>query len=72
MTGWRKSSYSGDGNNCVEVSWRKSSYSGDGDNCVEIGSGVGIRDSKAPATHLPVSAEAWTAFLKVVREPGRV
>lgn len=52
--------------------WRKSSYSGSGADCVEIGVGVGIRDSKAPTTHLPVSAEAWTAFLNVVRGPGRV
>jgi hypothetical protein len=52
--------------------WRKSSYSGSSADCVEIGTGVGIRDSKSPATHLPVSAEAWSAFLKVVREPGRV
>jgi hypothetical protein len=47
--------------------WRKSSYSGTGDNCVEIGRGIGIRDSKAPSTHLPVSREAWTAFLKLAR-----
>lgn len=43
--------------------WRKSSYSPDGDNCVEIGVGVGVRDSKAPAAHLPVSPSAWEAFL---------
>ncbi|MFS8095546.1 DUF397 domain-containing protein [Lentzea alba] len=43
--------------------WRKSSFSGTGDNCVEIGTDVGIRDSKAPTTHLPVSAAAWNAFL---------
>ncbi|MCX2952606.1 DUF397 domain-containing protein [Lentzea sp. NEAU-D7] len=47
--------------------WRKSSYSGDGDNCVEVGHGVGIRDSKAPATHITLSSEAWAAFLEVVR-----
>ena len=47
--------------------WRKSTYTGDGNNCVEIGRGVGIRDSKAPSTHLSVSSEAWSAFLKVVR-----
>lgn len=47
------------------TNWRKSSYSGDSNNCVEIGTGVGIRDSKAPATHLPVSAQAWSAFLKM-------
>ncbi|MET9629975.1 DUF397 domain-containing protein [Lentzea sp. NPDC006480] len=46
------------------TAWRKSSYSGDGNNCVEVGHGVGIRDSKAPATHLTVSAAAWSAFLK--------
>ncbi|MDX8035841.1 DUF397 domain-containing protein [Lentzea sp. BCCO 10_0856] len=55
--------------------WRKSSYSGTGDNCVEIGHGVGVRDSKAPSTHLPVSADAWTAFLNNVlarpTPPGR-
>ena len=47
--------------------WRKSSYSGSGADCVEVGHGVGIRDSKAPATHLPVGADAWSAFLSVVR-----
>lgn len=47
--------------------WRKSSYSADSSDCVEIGLGVGIRDSKAPTTHLPVSADAWSAFLGLVR-----
>ncbi|SDM80719.1 DUF397 domain-containing protein [Lentzea albidocapillata] len=47
--------------------WRKSSYSSTADNCVEVGRGVGVRDSKAPATHLPVSAESWTAFLTDVK-----
>jgi len=46
--------------------WRKSSYS-PVDNCVEVGRGVGIRDSKAPATHLPVSGKAWSAFLTEVK-----
>lgn len=46
--------------------WRKSSYSPTGNDCVEIGHGVGIRDSKAPAVHLPVSATAWSAFLGLV------
>ncbi|MFS8099901.1 DUF397 domain-containing protein [Lentzea alba] len=35
------------------TAWRKSSYSGGGNNCVEVGRSVGIRDSKAPATHIP-------------------
>ena len=52
------------------TTWRKSSYSGSSNNCVEVGRSVGIRDSKAPVTHLPVSAEAWSAFLfRVTTEP---
>ncbi|MEU3643104.1 DUF397 domain-containing protein [Lentzea sp. NPDC034063] len=47
--------------------WRKSTYTGDGNNCVEVGRGVGIRDSKAPTTHLPFSAAAWSAFLNDVK-----
>ncbi|WP_394616788.1 DUF397 domain-containing protein [Lentzea sp. JNUCC 0626] len=47
--------------------WRKSSYSPDGNNCVEIGAGVGVRDSKAPAAHIPVSARAWEAFLDLAK-----
>jgi hypothetical protein len=47
--------------------WRKSSYSANSSDCVEIGPGIGVRDSKAPVTHLPVSAEAWSAFLDVVK-----
>lgn len=47
--------------------WRKSSYSADGSECVEVGRGIGIRDSKAPATHLPVNRVAWAAFLGTVK-----
>lgn len=47
--------------------WRKSSYSGSGDDCVEVGRSVGIRDSKAPIAHIPVSADAWSAFLGNLR-----
>lgn len=47
--------------------WRKSSYSPEASDCVEVGHGIGIRDSKAPTTHLPVSADAWSAFLGLVR-----
>ena len=38
----------------------------DRSDCVEIGRGVGIRDSKAPAVHLPVEVEAWEGFLRLV------
>jgi hypothetical protein len=49
--------------------WRKSSYSPTASDCVEVGRGVGIRDSKAPHTHLPVSAKAWSVFLHLVKAP---
>lgn len=51
--------------------WRKSSYSATDSDCVEVGHGIGIRDSKAPATHLPVSPAAWTALLRLVPELPR-
>ncbi|WP_394615757.1 DUF397 domain-containing protein [Lentzea sp. JNUCC 0626] len=47
--------------------WRKSSYSANASNCVEVGRGVGLRDSKAPATHLPVAPGSWSAFLLSVK-----
>lgn len=33
---WRKSSFSGSGEACVEIAWRKSSFSAADENCVEI------------------------------------
>lgn len=48
---WRKSSYSADESNCVELAWRKSSYSGDQSDCVELarnGTAGAILDSKNP------------------------
>lgn len=53
------------------VEWRKSTYSATSSDCVEVGRGVGIRDSKAPATHLPVEPAAWAAFLRSVSNRGR-
>lgn len=69
MSTWRKSSYSPSSSDCVEVSWRKSSHSPESSDCVEVGHGVGIRDSKAPAAHLPVSPAAWDAFLSQLKGP---
>jgi hypothetical protein len=37
MVTWRKSSYSANGGDCVEVGWHTSSYSANGGNCVEVG-----------------------------------
>ncbi|HCU91368.1 MAG TPA: DUF397 domain-containing protein [Actinobacteria bacterium] len=47
---WRKSSYSGSGNNCVEVA--------------QLPGGAAVRDSKNPGGgHLAFSADAWQAFI---------
>lgn len=73
---FRKSSYSGQGVNCIEVApvptdFRKSSYSGRDVNCVEIGSlprGAAIRDSKHPdAGFLPFPSAEWSSFLGSAR-----
>ncbi|MEU0881638.1 DUF397 domain-containing protein [Lentzea sp. NPDC005914] len=47
--------------------WRKSSYSIESNDSVEIGRSIGIRGSKAPAAHLPVSSDTWSAFLRSVK-----
>ena len=69
---FRKSSYSGTGEDCVEVAhippdFRKSSYSAQRQECVEVAElpcGAAIRDSKHPtAGHLPFPASEWTGFL---------
>jgi hypothetical protein len=72
---WRKSSYSGNGNDCVEVAaWRKASYSGNGGNCVEAGvAEVGrvlVRDTtdRAGGT-LSFPATAWRVFASDLKRP---
>ncbi|MGW5876364.1 DUF397 domain-containing protein [Nocardiopsis terrae] len=69
---FRKSSYSAQGQECVEVahipaSFRKSSYSSDRVNCVEVADlpcGAAVRDSKHPtAGHLPFPSSEWSGFL---------
>ncbi|TWP46496.1 DUF397 domain-containing protein [Lentzea tibetensis] len=49
------------------TTWRKSSYSANAMDCVEVGHGVGIRDSKAPTSHIPVEAQAWRSFLTALK-----
>ncbi|MFD7456022.1 MULTISPECIES: DUF397 domain-containing protein [unclassified Streptomyces] len=52
---WRKSSYSGDASNCVEIA--------------TAATAVHIRDSKrATGPHLTVHPSAWTAFMSTLRE----
>lgn len=51
---WRKSSYSGDQTNCVEVA---------------LGSVVGVRDTKDRAAGaLTLAAGSWSVFLAEVRK----
>jgi hypothetical protein len=42
--------------------WLKSSRSGTEGNCVEVTHGF-VRDTKDPATWLPIGEAAWLAFL---------
>ena len=54
---WRKSSYSGGGNNCVEVATDDAT--------------VAVRDSKDPeGGELAFSVPAWTAFTTAIRRGG--
>jgi hypothetical protein len=52
---WRKSSYSANGGNCIEVA-------------TNVPSVVAIRDSKDPSgPNLAVSSTDWAAFLERIR-----
>lgn len=71
---WRKSTYSNNGGNCVEVAaaWRKSTYSNNGGQCVEVAHAapgvVAVRDSKDPGgPALAFTPEQWTAFTSTVK-----
>ena len=71
MMVWRKSSFSSNGGDCVEVGWRKSSFSGGGGDCVEVSwpdLAVAVRDSKnagGPTVEFPCrSWREWVANLQ--------
>jgi hypothetical protein len=52
---WRKSSYSGNEGNCVEVR--------------DLDGSIGIRDSKNPeGPVLTVSPDRWTAFVAAIKD----
>ncbi|WP_435107992.1 DUF397 domain-containing protein [Nocardiopsis synnemataformans] len=58
---WRKSSYSTNGGECVEVSnWRKSSYSTDGGDCVEVSDWHKSSHSGSSGGECVEVAEGWT------------
>lgn len=72
---WRKSSYSSETADCVEIAypdWHKSSYSTDQTNCVEVSHTTrtpraGVRDSKNPnGGHLAVTSAALHNLLHTV------
>ncbi|MFV2197684.1 DUF397 domain-containing protein [Nocardiopsis sp. LOL_012] len=72
---FRKSSYSGAANNCVEVAgWRKSSYSGGGKECVEVAETEFrslVRDSKRPDLgHLTFASGEWSTFVSSLKNPS--
>lgn len=69
--GWRTSSFSDNGQSCVEVDpgadWRTSSFTDNGQSCVEVATGpaaVRVRDTKDNGTGpiLTLGPAAWSAF----------
>ncbi len=63
FTGWRTSSYSGDGNSCVELAATRPKGSG------SRPAAVGVRDTKRNGRGpvLEFSAQAWREFLSRVK-----
>ena len=79
--GWRTSSFSSNGQTCVEVdpgaAWRTSSFSNNGATCVEVDPGperVRVRDTKDRGTGpvLVLDPAAWAALRAAATAPGPV
>ncbi|NEW77447.1 DUF397 domain-containing protein [Streptomyces rapamycinicus] len=69
MSDWRKSSYSGDSSNCVNVAadWRKSTHSPNSSNCVNVAASdraVLLRESDDPDVILTTTPAALRAFIR--------
>jgi Domain of unknown function (DUF397) len=62
FAGWRKSSYSGDGNSCVELAATRPSAGA-------AGPAVGVRDTKANGRGpvLEFGADTWREFLSRIK-----
>ncbi len=62
FAGWRKSSYSGDGNSCIELAAARPEEG-------RVSPAVGVRDSKRNGRGpvLEFSADAWRDFLSRVK-----
>ena len=62
FAGWRKSSYSGDGNSCIELGTARP-QSG------HVSPAIGVRDSKRHGRGpvLQFSANAWREFLSQIK-----
>lgn len=63
FAGWRKSSYSGDGNSCVELAVTRPAARG------TAGPVVGVRDTTANGRGpvLEFGADAWREFLSRIK-----
>ncbi|MCQ8833061.1 DUF397 domain-containing protein [Streptomyces samsunensis] len=69
MSDWRKSSYSGDSSNCINVAteWRKSTHSGDAGNCVNVAASdraILLRESDDPHVVLTTTPTVLRAFIR--------
>ncbi|CDR08820.1 DUF397 domain-containing protein [Streptomyces iranensis] len=69
ISDWRKSSYSGDSSNCINVAaeWRKSTHSADAGNCVNVAASdraVLLRESDDPDVVLATTPAVLRAFIR--------